>query len=102
MTGLVGRVKDFIVEDREVKSKSEANWMGWCEVRLCDFGGGFVSLERCIGRKLASLSNGELGQITMVVSLPTNCQGRSNKGWFRYEGGVGRRKDMANYQTHIL
>ena len=39
VTSSVRRVQDFVVEDREVQSETEANRVCWSELSLCDVGG---------------------------------------------------------------
>ena len=39
MARLVGRVKDFIVEDGEVERETKANRVGWRKFSLSDIGG---------------------------------------------------------------
>ena len=45
MASLIGRVENFIVEDREVQCETEADWMSRCEIRSCDLGSSFVGLQ---------------------------------------------------------
>lgn len=70
MASLVRRVKNLVVEDREVQSQSETDGVGRSKLRLSDLGGALVGLERGIGSLLATVANGELGKITVVVTLP--------------------------------
>lgn len=73
MASLVRRVEDLVVKDREVKSQSETDGVGRSKLRLSDLGGVLVGLERLIGSTLATVANGELGQVTVVVTLPEGC-----------------------------
>ena len=75
MASLVGRVEDLIVEDREVQGKSKADGVGGSQVGLCNLGGILVGLKRLVGRGLALVAQCELGQVTVVVTLPAR---RSN------------------------
>lgn len=69
MASLVGGVQDFVVEDGEVQGKTETDGVGRGEVSLGDLGGSLVSLERVIGGTLAAVTDGELGKVTVVVTL---------------------------------
>lgn len=73
MAGLVGRVQDLVVENGEVKGKTKADWVCWRKVGLSNFGCVLVSLKRLVGRLLSLVANGELGKVTVVVTLPVNC-----------------------------
>lgn len=70
MACLVRRVKDFIVEDGEVKGKTQADGVSWGKVSLGDLSGVLVGSQRVIGRSLAFFTESELGEITVVVALP--------------------------------
>jgi len=74
MACLVGRVQDFIVENGEVKGETKTDWVCWRKVGLGNFGRVLVSLKRLVGRLLSLVANGELGQVTVVITLPKNCQ----------------------------
>ena len=39
VTSSVGRVQDFVVEDREVQRETETNRVRWSELSLCNIGG---------------------------------------------------------------
>lgn len=45
VTGLIGRVEDLIVEDREVERKTEADGMSRSKIGGSDLGGCFVGLQ---------------------------------------------------------
>jgi hypothetical protein len=81
MASLIRRVQDFIVENGEVKSQTQANWVGWCKVGLCNFGGVLVSLEGLVGRLLSLVTNGKLSKVTVVIALPVVK--RQSKGFFK-------------------
>jgi hypothetical protein len=70
MTSLVGRVQDLIIENGEVEGQTQADWVGWCKVGLCNFGGVLVSLEGLVGGLLSLVANGELSKVTVVITLP--------------------------------
>jgi hypothetical protein len=70
LAGLVGGVQDLVVEDREVQGETETDRVGRGELSGGDLGGGLVSLEGLVGRGLALVAHGELGEVTVVVTLP--------------------------------
>jgi hypothetical protein len=70
VAGLVRRVQDFIVENGEVKGKTKANRVRWCQIGLSNFGGVLISLERLVGGLLSLVANGKLSKITVVITLP--------------------------------
>ena len=39
VAGAIGRVEDLVVEDGEVEGETEADWVGWGQLGLCDVGG---------------------------------------------------------------
>ena len=69
VASLVGRVEDLVVEDGEVKGEAETDGVGRGEVSLGDLSGGLVGLQRVVGGTLAAVANGELGKVTVVVTL---------------------------------
>jgi len=71
MASLIRGVEDLVVEDREVKGKTQTDRVSRRQVGLGDLGSGLVCLERFISRLLAPVSNGELGKIAVVITLPT-------------------------------
>jgi hypothetical protein len=71
VAGLVRLVADLVVEDGEVQGKTQADRVGGRQLSLGNLGGGLVGLERLVGRVLATVANGELGEVTVVVTLPT-------------------------------
>jgi len=70
VAGLVGRVEDLVVKDGEVERKTKTDWVGWSQLGLSDLGGSLVSLKGLIGGGLALVTSGELGKVTVVVTLP--------------------------------
>ena len=72
MACLVGRIKDFIVENREVKSQPKTNRMGRSKIGLCNLGGILVGLQRFVGGLLTLVTESELGQVTVVITLPVH------------------------------
>lgn len=69
VAGLVGGVQDFVVEDREVQGQAEADGVGRGKIGRGDLSGSLVGLQRGIGSALAAVANGELSQVTVVVTL---------------------------------
>ena len=70
MASLVGSIEDLVVEDGEVEGKAEANGVGRRKLGLGNVGSVLVGLERLVGGILALVANGELGKVTVVVTLP--------------------------------
>lgn len=70
MASLVGSIEDLVVEDREVEGKTQADGVGGRQLGLGNLGGSLVGLERLVGRILATVANGELSEVTVVVTLP--------------------------------
>ena len=70
MASLVGSIEDLVVEDGEVKGKAEADGVGGRKLGLGNVGSVLVGVERLVGRVLALVANGELGKVTVVVTLP--------------------------------
>jgi hypothetical protein len=91
MACLIRRVQDLIVEHRKVESETEADWVGWCKIGLGNFGSILVSLQRLVCRLLALLANGELSEVTVVVTLP-----------IRFQIGLVLVFLNSNLETHIL
>lgn len=71
MASLIGCVQDLVVEDGEVQGKTKADGVGRRQLGLGNLGGGLVGLERLVGRVLAPLADGELGEVAVVVTLPS-------------------------------
>lgn len=69
VASLIGGVQDFVVEDREVKGKAETDGVGRGKVGGGDLGGSLVGLQGEVGSTLATVANGELGKVTVVVTL---------------------------------
>lgn len=70
MASLVRGVEDLVVEDGEVKSQTKTDGVGRSKVSLGNFSGGLIGLKRGIGSALTAVTDGELGKITVVVTLP--------------------------------
>lgn len=74
VASLVGGVEDLIVEDGEVEGKTKADGVGGRQLSLGNLGGSLVSLEGLVGGVLAAVTNGELGEVTVVVTLPVTSK----------------------------
>lgn len=70
VASLVGSIEDLVVEDREVESQPETNGVRGRKLRLRNLGGGLVGVEGLVGRILARVTDGELGEVAVVVTLP--------------------------------
>lgn len=70
MAGLVRRVQDLVVEHREVKGKTETDWVGWSKVSGGNLSSVLVCLEGLVGGLFSLVANCEFGKITVVVTLP--------------------------------
>jgi hypothetical protein len=70
LAGLVRRVQDLVVEDREVQRETKADGVRRSQAVSSNFGGSLVGLERLVGGSLALVANSELSQVTVVITLP--------------------------------
>jgi hypothetical protein len=70
LASLVWGVEDLVVEDGEVQCETETDGVCGRKVRCGNVGGSLVGLEGLVGRGLALVANGELGEVTVVVALP--------------------------------
>ena len=66
----VGAVQDLVVEDREVEGKTQADGVGGGQLGDGNVRSSLVSLERLVGGVLALVASGELGEVSVVVTLP--------------------------------
>lgn len=71
MASLIRGVQDLVVEDGEVKREAQADGVRGRKFGLSDLGGSLVSLEGLVGGLLASVTDSKLGQVAVVVALPT-------------------------------
>ena len=81
MAGLVRGVQDLVVEDGEVEGQAEADRVRGRKLGLRNLGGSLVRLKRLVGRVLALVANGELGQVAVVVTLPVTLLETRSKAW---------------------
>jgi hypothetical protein len=70
VASLVGLVADLVVEDGEVQGEAETDGVGRRKLGLSNLGGSLVSLEGLVGRVLTAVTESELGEVTVVVTLP--------------------------------
>jgi len=84
LAGLVRRVQNLIIENREVQGQTQTDWVSGRKAGCSDVSGSLVGLKRLVSGGLALVTNGKLGKVTMVVTLPITVlvNGVSN-GWFK-------------------
>ena len=70
VASLIRGIEDLVVEDGEVEGKAETDGVGRGELGLGNLGGGLIGLEGLVGRVLALVADGELGEVTVIVTLP--------------------------------
>lgn len=70
VASLIRSIENLVVEDGEVQGKSETDGVGRRKLGLSNLGGSLVGLKRLVGGILALVANGELGEVTVVVTLP--------------------------------
>ena len=70
MASLVGSVENLVVEDGEVQGETKADGVGRRKVGLSNLSSSLVGFKGLVGGVLAAVANGELGKITVVVTLP--------------------------------
>ena len=70
VASLIRSVQDLVVEDREVERETQANGVGGRQLGLRNLGGGLVGIKRLVGGLLATVTDGELGEVSVVVTLP--------------------------------
>lgn len=70
VAGAVGAVEDLVVEHREVERQTQADGVRGGQLGDGNVRGGLVGLERLVGRVLALVASGELGEVSVVVTLP--------------------------------
>lgn len=67
---LVRSVQNFVVEHREVQGKTQADGVGGRQLGLGNLSGSLVRLEGLVGRILALVTDRELSEVAVVVTLP--------------------------------
>lgn len=70
VASLVRSVENLVVEDGEVEGKAETDGVSGRKLGLGNVGSVLVGVERLVGGVLALVANGELGEVTVVVTLP--------------------------------
>jgi hypothetical protein len=70
MACLVRGIEDLVVENGEVQGETQADGVGRRKIGLGNLGGSLVGLEGLVGGVLAAVADGELGKVTVVVTLP--------------------------------
>ena len=83
MTGTVGAVENFIVEDREIEGKTEAYRV--CRWKLSDshIRGSLVGLKRLVCAVFALIASGKFGQVTVIITHPRKSENRDGGGYER-------------------
>lgn len=71
VAGLVGSVQDLVVEDGEVQGKTQADGVCGGKLGLSNLGSSLVGLKGLVSRVLALVADGELGEVAVVVALPS-------------------------------
>lgn len=70
MASLIGRVEDLVIENGKVEGKAKTDRMSRGKISASNLSRGLVCLQRLIGRDLTLVALGELGKITMIITLP--------------------------------
>jgi hypothetical protein len=70
VASLVRGVEDLVVEDGEIEGETQADGVRRRQLSLRNLGGSLVGLERLVGGVLAAVTDGELGEVTVIVTLP--------------------------------
>lgn len=90
MASLIGGVENLVVEDGEVKGETQADRVGRRKLSSGNLSGSLVSLKGLVGGVLAAVANGELSEITVVVTLPARLV---NNSW---------RIDVMGFRLHLV
>jgi hypothetical protein len=70
MASLIRGVENLVVEDGEVESETQTDGVGRRQFSLRNLGGRLISLKRLVGRVLSLVTDGKLGKVAVIVSLP--------------------------------
>ena len=70
VAGLVRRVENLVVEDREIQGETKTDGVSWCKLGGRDFGCCLVCLQRLVGGFFALIAQSEFGKVAVVVALP--------------------------------
>ena len=68
---LVLVVGNLVVEDGEVQREAQSDGVGRGELLVGNLGGSLVRFEGVVGRGLSGVAGGELGEVSVVVTLNT-------------------------------
>jgi hypothetical protein len=69
LAGSLGRVENLVIEDGEVESQTQPNVVGGGQLGGGLVGSKLVGLQRLLGSLLSLVVGGELGQVSVVVTL---------------------------------
>jgi len=83
VAGLGWLIQDFVVEDGEVKGKTESDWVGGLEVLVGDVRGLLVGIEGTGRDGLVAITSCVFGHVSVVVALHLQVEDLS----FRVGGG---------------
>lgn len=72
--GAVGGVEDLVVEDGEVERQPQPDGVGGGQLRHGDVARRLVRHQAVLRRLLAVVARGKLGQVAVVVALPSQGQ----------------------------
>ena len=72
MASLIRCIENLIVEYGEVEGQAKTDWVSWSQIGMSNFSGSFISLKGLVGRSLALVANGELSQVTVIITLPVD------------------------------
>ena len=85
VAGLVWGVQDLVVEDGEVEGQAKADGMGRGQLGLSNLCGSLVSLQGLVGGVLATIADGELGEVAVIIALPAGALAQQRT---RYREGL--------------
>ena len=69
--GLVGLVKDFVVENAEVEGKTQSDGVSGGKGLVGNGASTLVGLKRLLGGLVALVASSELGEVAVVITLPS-------------------------------
>jgi hypothetical protein len=70
MASLIWCIQDLIVENGEVQGKTKTDWVRGRQLGLGNLSSSLVSLQGLISGVLSFVTNGEFGEVAVVVALP--------------------------------
>jgi hypothetical protein len=89
VASLIRSVEDLIVEDREVKGKTQADGVSRGQLGLGDLGGSLVGLEGLVSRVLALVADGKLSKVAVIIALPISSRHVNMMPHSSRDGGLG-------------